>query len=217
MNCKVTNFFSYIMYKSIVCCLAYLCKFNCKDNFRHGQKSGTPDSLILNIGRFCDFSHKTPLILMLNASRYGNLCTSAPSLAALGIAGTSPALLSLAQTVSQPLQNPRCRESITFPVRKFLRSDAEGIKCVGAVGAELKEVFLCLGKSFAAFVLSEAVAAAAHAGCLDCEDKVIVGLRNGIRRCFPAKPWLMSGYFSSCRMGLPRQTASTVQPCRSNS
>lgn len=170
----------------------------------HGQKSSTPNSLILNIGRFCDFSHKIPLILMLNASRYGNLCTSAPRVAALGIAGTSSALLSLAQTVSQPLQNPRCRKSITFPVRKFLRSDIQRIEGIRAVGAELKEVFLSLGKSFAAFVLSEAVAAAAHAGCLNCEDKVIVGLRNGIRRCFPAKPWLMSGYFSSYRIGLPR-------------
>ena len=55
--------------------------------------------LILNYGEF----HKTPEIFTLKASRYGNLCTSAPSLAALGIAGTSSALPSLAQTVSQPM------------------------------------------------------------------------------------------------------------------
>ena len=29
-------------------------------------------------------------------------------------------------------------------------------------------------------------------------------LKNGMSRCLPAKPWLMSRYFSSCRMGLPR-------------
>lgn len=37
-------------------------------------------------------------------------------------------------------------------------------------------------------------------------------LKNGIRRCLPAKPWLMSRYFSSWRIGLPIYTASTVQP-----
>lgn len=45
------------------------------------------------------FFHKTPEIFTLKASRYGNLCTSAPSLAVLGIAGTSSALLSLARAV----------------------------------------------------------------------------------------------------------------------
>ena len=42
-------------------------------------------------------------------------------------------------------------------------------------------------------------------------------LKKGTRRCLPAKPWLMSRYFSSWRIGLPRYTASTCQPCRSNS
>ena len=37
-----------------------------------------------------------------------------------------------------------------------------------------EEVFFALGKFFAAFVLAETVAAAAHAGCLNSEDKVIV-------------------------------------------
>ena len=37
-------------------------------------------------------------------------------------------------------------------------------------------------------------------------------LKNGIRRCLPAKPWLISRYFSSWRIGLPIYTASTVQP-----
>ena len=76
--------------------------------------------------------HETPDTERLKESWYGNLCTSAPSLAALGIAGTSSTLLSLA--------------------RYF------------------EEVFFALGKFFAAFVFSETVAAAAHAGCLNGED-----------------------------------------------
>ena len=110
----------------------------------------------------------------MNASRYGNLCTSAPSLAALGIAGTSSALLSLAQTVSQLLQNSCCRKSITFPIRKFLRSDVEGVESVGAVSAMLEQILLALGRFLAAFVLAETIAATAHAGCLNGKDKVIV-------------------------------------------
>ena len=43
--------------------------------------------------------YETPYTERAKVSWYGNLCTSAPSLAALGIAGTSSALLSLAQTV----------------------------------------------------------------------------------------------------------------------
>ena len=37
-----------------------------------------------------------------------------------------------------------------------------------------EEVFFALGKFFAAFVFAEAVATAAHAGCLNGEDKVVV-------------------------------------------
>ena len=47
--------------------------------------------------------NNTPLIFTLKASRYGNLCTSEPSLAALGIAGTNSALPSLARAVVQPM------------------------------------------------------------------------------------------------------------------
>ena len=68
-------------------------------------------------------SFYTPLVFTLKASLYGNLCTSAPSLAALGISGTSSALLSLAQTVSQPMYNVsnasvpsvRCSRSVLSP------------------------------------------------------------------------------------------------------
>ena len=38
----------------------------------------------------------------------------------------------------------------------------------------LEEVFFRLGKFLAAFVFAKAVAAAAHAGCLNGEDKVVV-------------------------------------------
>jgi len=37
-----------------------------------------------------------------------------------------------------------------------------------------EEVFFALGKFLAAFVFSETVATAAHAGCLNGEDKVVV-------------------------------------------
>ena len=35
------------------------------------------------------------------------------------------------------LQNSRCRESITFPIRKFLAADIERIESVGAVGVDV--------------------------------------------------------------------------------
>ena len=83
-------------------------------------------------------------------------CTASP------LARTSP--------FTATLQNSRCRERITFPIRKFFRSDVESIESVGAVGAVFEEVFFRFGKFFAAFVFSEAVAAAAHTGCLNGED-----------------------------------------------
>ena len=60
------------------------------------------------------------------------------------------------------------RESVS--VRKFLAADVESIESICAVGAVFEEVFFTLGKFFAAFVFAEAVAAAAHAGCLNGED-----------------------------------------------
>ena len=59
-------------------------------------------------------------------------------------------------------------------IRKFFRSDVERIERVSAVGAVFEEVFFRFGKFFSAFVLAETVAAAAHAGCLNGEDKVVV-------------------------------------------
>ena len=58
--------------------------------------------------------------------------------------------------------------------RKFLATDVECIESVCAVGAVFEEVFFTLGKFLAAFVLAKTVAAAADAGCLNGEDKVIV-------------------------------------------
>ena len=90
------------------------------------------------------------------------------------------------------LQNSRCRESITFPIREFFRSDVERIdREVASTAWEktrrcrrcgVRGVFFIrrlrkrqvddfrFGKFFAAFVFSEAVAAAAHTGYLNGED-----------------------------------------------
>ena len=57
---------------------------------------------------------------------------------------------------------------------EFLATDVERIERVSAVGAVFEEVFFRFGKFFSAFVLAETVAAAAHAGCLNGEDKVVV-------------------------------------------
>ena len=57
---------------------------------------------------------------------------------------------------------------------EFFGTDVESIESVGAVGAVFEEVFFRFGKFFAAFVLAETVATAAHAGCLNGEDKVVV-------------------------------------------
>ena len=58
--------------------------------------------------------------------------------------------------------------------REFLAADVERIKSICAVGAVLEEGFFRLGKFLSAFVLAKTVAAAAHAGCLNGEDKVVV-------------------------------------------
>ena len=58
--------------------------------------------------------------------------------------------------------------------RKFLAADVESIESVCAVCAVFEEVFFALSKFLAAFVFAETVAAAAHAGCLNGEDKVVV-------------------------------------------
>ena len=57
---------------------------------------------------------------------------------------------------------------------EFLATDVEGVEGIGAVGAVFEEGFFRFGKYLSAFVLSETVAAAAHAGCLNGEDKVVV-------------------------------------------
>ena len=59
-------------------------------------------------------------------------------------------------------------------IRKLLAADVECIKRICAVGAVFEEVFFRLGKFLAAFVFAETIAAAAHAGGLNGEDKVIV-------------------------------------------
>ena len=64
------------------------------------------------------------------------------------------------------------REGIT--VWELLAADVERIEGICAVGAVFEEVFFRFCKFLAAFVLAEAVATAAHAGCLNGEDKVVV-------------------------------------------
>ena len=59
-------------------------------------------------------------------------------------------------------------------VREFLTAYVERIERICAVGTVFEEVFFTLGKFLAAFVLSETVAAAANAGCLNGKDKVVV-------------------------------------------
>jgi len=59
-------------------------------------------------------------------------------------------------------------------VRKFFRSDVEGIESVGAVGAVFEQVFLGFGKLFSGLVLAKAVASTQQPCGLDCEDKVFV-------------------------------------------
>ena len=59
---------------------------------------------------------------------------------------------------------------------ELLAADVEGVEGIGAVGAVFEEVFFGLGEFFPGFVLAEAVAAAAYAGCLNGEDKVVVVL-----------------------------------------
>ena len=54
---------------------------------------------------------------------------------------------------------------------EFLATDVEGVEGIGAVGAVFEEVFFGLGEFFPGFVLAEAVAAAAYAGCLNGEDQ----------------------------------------------
>ena len=90
---------------------------------------------------FAKFFHKTPEIFTLKASRYGNFCGGSCSQANVHRLRRQ-ALQAHSRELrrSQPLQNSRCRESITFPIRKFFRSDVECIDSVGAVGAVLHNI-----------------------------------------------------------------------------
>ena len=70
--------------------------------------------------------------------------------------------------------HPRNINRKSVAVWKFLTAYVERIERICAVGAVLEEVFFRFGKFLSAFVLAETVAAAANAGCLNGEDKVIV-------------------------------------------
>ena len=76
--------------------------------------------LILNIGGFAKIFHKTPEIFTLKASRYGNFCGGSCSQANVHRLRRQ-ALQAHSRELrrSQPLQNSRCRESITFPTTEI--------------------------------------------------------------------------------------------------
>lgn len=73
-------------------------------------------------------------------------------------------------------QNARNIHAEGVAIWIFFAADVEGIESVGAVCAVFEQVFLAFGELFAAFVFSETVAAAAYAGGLEGEDKVVVVL-----------------------------------------
>ena len=99
-------------------------------------------NLILNYGGFCEiFSQNARNIHAESVSirkflRWVLLASerapASPTSTASPLARASP--------FTATLQNPRCRESITFPVRKFFRSDVERIKRICAVGAVLHNI-----------------------------------------------------------------------------
>ena len=109
-------------------------------------------------------------------------------------------------------------------IREFLCTDVECIESVGAVGAVFEQVFFGLRKILAWLVFAVIAKRFQRKNPLrprlppaDCMARIKFSLferlKNGTRRCLPAKPWLMSRYFSLCRIGIPRYTASTCPPC----
>ena len=72
--------------------------------------------------------------------------------------------LALLRGRSHTLQNSRSREAKALPIRKFLRSDVEGIESIGAVGAVFEQVFFGLGEFFAGLIFAEAVATVGDTG-----------------------------------------------------
>ena len=82
----------------------------------------------------------------------------------------------IAQKYRNKSNNARNIDRESVSIWEFFAADVESIEGVGAVGAVFEEVFFRFGKFLAAFVFAEAIAAAAHAGCLNGEDKVVVVL-----------------------------------------
>ena len=59
-------------------------------------------------------------------------------------------------------------------MRKLFATDVERIECVCSVSAMLKQVFFCLSKFFATFVLTKTIATTSNASRLNSENKVII-------------------------------------------
>ena len=58
------------------------------------------------------------------------------------------------------LEHTAAGQSESVAVRKFFRSDVESVESIGSISAVLEQIFFGLGKFFAAFLLSEAIAPA---------------------------------------------------------
>ena len=86
--------------------------------------------LILKFGGFCEiFFTKRLKYSRWKASRYGNFCGGSCSQANVHRLRRQTLQAHLRELRrSQPLQNSRCRESVTFPIRKFFATNVQCIK-----------------------------------------------------------------------------------------
>ena len=111
------------------------------------------------------------------------------------------------------------RISIKIMLWELLTPNIQRIKSIRAIGAVLQQILLRFRILLCRFVFSETVSFTFHASRLHRKNKVIIILAVEVRmrRCLPENPWLISKYFSLCRIGLPKYTSFTAQPLRSNS
>ena len=77
--------------------------------------------------------------------------------------------------------------------REFLATDIEGVESVGAVGAVFEEVFFALGEFFADLSLRKPLRPRQTPanGMTRIRSGLLERLKNGMRHCMSAKPWLM--------------------------
>ena len=157
------------MYKSIVCFLAYLCKFNYKDSLRYGQKSSTP--LLFNFKirqKFLpcdrDRSRMAETVALFKIARRWNDFLECPQGTARSTAfARAKSFHRIAQKILVS-NHPRNINRKSVAVWKFLTAYVECIERICAVGAVFEQVFFRLGKFFAGFVFAETVATSAYSG-----------------------------------------------------